>query len=79
MKGVADVLLFTGKEPIRTIPGRPKKSTSFPTHTSGKKPIVQKPTIDIRYDRIHRWLEFGDRLKRRRLCSMLSFVYSSKC
>ena len=78
-KGVADVLLFAGKEPIRKTQGRPKKWTSLPSHTSGKKLMVQKPAVNIRYDRIHRWPKFGDRLNRRRLCSMLSFVYCYKC
>ena len=37
MKGAADALLFAGKEPVRTIPGRPKKRTSSPTRTGEKK------------------------------------------
>ena len=38
MKGVADALLFAGKETVRTTPGRPRKRISRkPTRTSGKK------------------------------------------
>ena len=59
MNGVADVLLFAGKEPVRTTPGRPKKQTSSPARTSGKKTMVPKPAVDIRYDGIHHWPEFG--------------------
>ena len=47
MKGVADDLLFAGKESVRATPGRPKKRKSSPTHTSGKKLMVSKPAIDI--------------------------------
>ena len=47
MKGVADNLLFAGKESARATPGRPKKRKSSPTHTSGKKLMVSKPAIDI--------------------------------
>ena len=36
-KSVADALLFAGKKLIRTTPGMPKKRTSSPTGTSGKK------------------------------------------
>ena len=41
MTGVADALLFAGKELIRTTPGMPKKRTSLPTGTSGKKQWFQ--------------------------------------
>ena len=38
MKGVADALLFAGKETVRTTSGRPRKRISRkPTRTSGKK------------------------------------------
>ena len=76
MKGVADVLLFAGKEPVRTTPGRPKKQTSSPTRIRGKKPMVP---VDIRYGGIHHWPEFGDKRKICRECSMLSLAYCSKC
>ena len=80
MKGVADALLFAGKETVRTTPGRPRKRISRkPTRTSGKKKMVPKPIVDIRYDGIHHWPEFGDKLNRCRVCSMLSFVSCSKC
>ena len=79
MKGVAYALFFSGKEPVRTTPGRPKKRTSSPTRTSGKKTTVSKPAVDILYDRIHHCPEFGDKSNRCRVCSMLSFVYCSKC
>ena len=79
MKGVADALMFTGKKPVRTTPGRKKKQTSSSTRTSRKKPIVPKPAVDIRFDGIHHWPEFGDKHNRCRVCSMLSFVYCSKC
>ena len=79
MKGAADALLFAGKEPVRTIPGRPKKRTSSPTRTGEKKTMVPKRAVDICYDRIYHWPEFGDERNRCRVCSMLSFVYWSKC
>ena len=41
MKGVADALLFAGKELVRTTPGMPKKRTLSPTGTSGKKQWFQ--------------------------------------
>ena len=41
MKGVADALLFPGKELLRTIPERPKNRTSLPTRTSGKNQWFQ--------------------------------------
>ena len=44
-----------------------------------KKTMVSKPIVDIRYDGIHHWPEFGDKLNRCRVCSMLSFVSCSKC
>ena len=44
-----------------------------------KKTMVPKPVVDIRYDGIHHWPEFGDKLNRCRVCSMLSFVSCSKC
>ena len=78
MKGAADVLFFAGKEPVRTTPGRSKKQTSLPTRTSWKKPMVPKPAVDISYDGIHHWPEFGDKRNRCWICSMLSFVYCSK-
>ena len=50
MKGLADALLFAGKEPFRATPRRPKKWTLSPTRISGKKAKVPKPAVDIRYD-----------------------------
>ena len=44
-----------------------------------KKTMVPKLIVDIRYDGIHHWPEFGDKLNRCRVCSMLSFVSCSKC
>ena len=79
MKGAADALLFAGKEPVRTIPARPKKRTSSPTRTGEKKPMAPKRAVDICYDGIYHWPEFGDERNRCRVCSMLSFVYWSKC
>ena len=79
MKGVADALLFAGEETVRTTPGKPNKRTSSPTCTSGKKPMVSKLAVDICYDGIHHWPEFGDKHNRCRVCSILSFVYCSKC
>ena len=48
MKGLGDTLLFDGKEPVRTTPGRSTKRTSLPTPTSGKTPMFPKPAVDIR-------------------------------
>ena len=79
MKGAANALLFTGKEPAITTPGRPKKRTSSSTRTSGKKPMVPKPAVDIRFDGIYHWPEFGEKRNRYRVCSMVSVVYCSKC
>ena len=76
MKGVTDALLFAGKEPIRTTPGRPKKQTSSSTRICGKKAMVP---VDIRYDGIHHWPEFGNKRNICRECSMLSLAYCSKC
>ena len=44
-----------------------------------KKTMFPKPAVDIRYDGIYHWPEFGDKRSRCRMCSMLSFVYCSKC
>ena len=72
MKGVADAFLFAGKE---TKKANIKKAYTY----KWKKPMVPKPIADIRFDEIHHWPEFGDKLNRCRVCSMLSFVYCSKC
>ena len=43
---------------------------------------VEKKTmvpVDIRYDGIHHWPEFGDKRDICRECSMLSLAYCSKC
>ena len=77
--GVADALLFAGKESVRTTPGKPKKRTSSPTRTSGKNQWFQKPSVDVYYDGIHHWPEIDEERNRCRMCSMLSFVYRSKC
>ena len=74
MKGVAVALLFAGKAPIRTTPGRPKKQTLSPTGTSRKKPMVPKPAADIHYDEIHHWSEFGNKRNRCRRYSMLCIL-----
>ena len=41
--------------------------------------MVPKPSVDICYDGIHHWPEFGEKRNRCRVCSMLSFAYRSKC
>lgn len=78
IKDVADGLLMAGKQPGRT-PGRPKKRSLSPVPKVGKKPMVPKPIPDVRYDGLNHWPTFAEKRNRCRLCSILSFVYCSKC
>ena len=57
-----------------------QKSEHHPLHVQvKKKTMVPKRAVDICYDGIYHWPEFGDERNRCRVCSMLSFVYWSKC
>ena len=52
-----------------------QKSEHHPLHVQvKKKTMVPKRAVDICYDRIYHWPEFGDERNRCRVCSMLSFV-----
>ena len=75
---IASSLSHSGKDPVRAV-GRPKRSIS--PHLIGRKPTVQAPTHDIRYDKIAHWQEYpldGKRM-RCRLCDMTCSVRCSKC
>ena len=78
IKDVADGLLMAGKQPGRTS-GRPKKRSLSPVPKVGKKPMVPKPISHVRYDGINHGPTFAEKRNRCRLCSILSFVYCSKC
>ena len=74
-----DCLLLACKNPNRT-PGQTSKKRSLPpVQTVGKKPMVPKPTADVRFYGIHHWPEFGDKRKGCRVCSILGSMYCSKC
>ena len=78
-KAVAYALLLARKNPNWT-PGRPYKKWSLSSvEGEGKKPILPKSIVNVRFNEMHHWPEFGDKRNRCRVCSMLSSTYCSKC
>ena len=70
-------LQFSGKS--KSV-GRPNKRSLSPKPAVGKKAVVAKPVIDVRYDVVDHFPEFGEKRGRCRYCpDGYSSVYCKKC
>ena len=78
-EGCSRCFIVCWKETHQNNPRNAKKENIVARRYKWKKTMVPKPAVDICYNGIHHWPEFGDKRNRCRMCSVINFVYFSKC